>query len=304
MTARRFALGTFSNGDGAPFAGLVLDQRVLDLSGRLGSAVSLRALLDDWERSMASLQAIADADGGEPLDHALDALRPLPPVTPPGQIFQAAANYRRHVLELMDGAERRADSSDGLSERDRLRAREQFLARTRTGAPFVFLGSAHAMVGALDDVVLPVSSAQHDWELELTAVIGRPLRLASAEQALAAVAGYTICNDITTRDALIRPDARALGLDWLAGKNSPTFLPTGPLLVPAAHVGDPSLLQITLRVNGELMQDASTSEMLFDVPRLIAYISKTAELRPGRPGAHRLTGGQRCEPRRVPRAGG
>jgi len=279
--ARRFALGTFSSAGATPFAGLVLDDRVADLAARLGSGVSVRSLVDDWERSVTRLQTIADSDDGAPLDHAFEDLRPLPPLTPPGQIFQAAANYSRHVLELMEGAQRRADSSDGLTEQDRLRAREEFLERSRSGAPFVFLGSAHAMVGAHDDVVLPVSSAQHDWELELTAVIGRRLRRASPQEAAAAVAGYTICNDITTRDALIRPDARALGLDWLAGKNSPTFLPTGPLLVPAVHVGDPGRLRITLRVNGELMQDESTSDMLFDVPRLIAYVSETAELHPG-----------------------
>jgi 2-keto-4-pentenoate hydratase/2-oxohepta-3-ene-1,7-dioic acid hydratase in catechol pathway len=90
-----------------------------------------------------------------------------------------------------------------------------------------------------------------------------------------------ICNDVTSRDALHRSDARGLGLDWLAGKNSPTFLPAGPWFVPAVHIRDPMDLAITLKVNERVMQDASTADMIFDVSRLIAYISTIAELRPG-----------------------
>jgi len=145
----------------------------------------------------------------------------------------------------------------------------------------VFLGSAHPMIGARDDVILPADCAMPDWELELAAYIGRPTRRVAPERALEHVAGYTICNDLTSRDALIRPDARGLGLDWLAGKNSPTFLPTGPLFVPALHAGDPADLQIVLKVNGKTMQDESTSDMVFDIPALISFISHVTELRPG-----------------------
>jgi 2-keto-4-pentenoate hydratase/2-oxohepta-3-ene-1,7-dioic acid hydratase in catechol pathway len=181
----------------------------------------------------------------------------------------------------MAGAERRGDSTDGLTAADRDRARAELDERARSGRPFVFMESANAIVGARDDVVLPHDSAQHDWELELAAIVGRPARRVSREKALDVIAGYTICNDVTTRDALIRTDARGLGLDWLAGKCAPTFLPTGPLLVPAAHAGDPMALQITLKVNGRTMQDESTADMLFDVAALVAHISEVAELRPG-----------------------
>jgi 2-keto-4-pentenoate hydratase/2-oxohepta-3-ene-1,7-dioic acid hydratase in catechol pathway len=90
-----------------------------------------------------------------------------------------------------------------------------------------------------------------------------------------------MCNDVTSRDALQRPDARGLGLDWLAGKNAPTFLPTGPLFVPAVHAGDPMDLRITLTVNGKTMQDESTADMVFGVAALIEFIADVAELRPG-----------------------
>ena len=278
---KRFALGTFAARDGRSFAGLVLGDLVADLEPLWGPGASVRALLEDWDGSLPRLQALADGLGPDEAEHAVADLRPLPPVQPPGQVFCAGANYRRHVLELFAGAERRGDSSDGLTVAERDRAREELDARARTGRPFVFMESANAMVGAYDDVVLPAGSEQHDWELELTAVIGRPARHVPRERALDVVAGYTIANDLTTRDALIRPDARGLGLDWLAGKCAPTFLPTGPFIVPAVHAGDPQDLQIVLRLNGRTMQDESTADMLFDVAALIAHVSEVAELRPG-----------------------
>ena len=72
-----------------------------------------------------------------------------------------------------------------------------------------------------------------------------------------------------------------MGLDWLAGKNSPTFLPTGPLFVPAAHAGDPANLRIVLKVNGRTMQDESTADMVFDVAALVSFVSNVTEMRPG-----------------------
>jgi 2,4-didehydro-3-deoxy-L-rhamnonate hydrolase len=274
-----FALATVA-ADGGPLTLIVRRTRGAPLARHLGADRTIRELVDDWDAAFPAVQALADRL--EPAAYELDLaqLRPLPPLRP-GQIFQAGANYRQHVLDLMAGAEARADSSDGLTAAARDAARAELEDRLRNGEPFVFLGSVHAMVGARDEVVLPADCQQPDWELELAAVIGRDARRVPREHALDCVAGYTICNDLTSRDALIRPDARGLGLDWLAGKNSPTFLPTGPLFVPAAHAGDPGNLQITLKVNGRTMQDESTADMVFDVAALVSYISNVAELRAG-----------------------
>lgn len=281
MTPTPFALGTFVAGNRTPFTGLVREDRAAPLARQLPEEPSVRELVMSWESSYPALQSLADRLPASEFEYAVEELRPLPPLTPPGVIFQAGANYRQHVLDLFSGAEARADSSDGLAPAQRDRARAELEERLKSGQPFVFLGSPHAMIGARDDVILPSDRLQPDWELELAAVIGRYARRVDQEHALEHVAGYTICNDVTARDALIRPDARDLGLDWLAGKNSPTFLPTGPLFVPAAHVGDPSALQITLKVNDATMQDQSTAEMVFDVPALIVFISNIAELHPG-----------------------
>jgi 2-keto-4-pentenoate hydratase/2-oxohepta-3-ene-1,7-dioic acid hydratase in catechol pathway len=95
------------------------------------------------------------------------------------------------------------------------------------------------------------------------------------------VAGYTICNDITTRDLVYRPDLAKIGTDWVRAKNSPTFLPTGPYLVPAAFIDDPHELLITLRHNGVVRQNELAKDMIFDIPRLVSYASTLVSLSPG-----------------------
>jgi 2-keto-4-pentenoate hydratase/2-oxohepta-3-ene-1,7-dioic acid hydratase in catechol pathway len=153
--------------------------------------------------------------------------------------------------------------------------------RARTGAPYVFAGLPSALAGPYDDIALPERGEKHDWELELAAVIGRPARNLTRENALDHVAGYTICNDLTTRDLVYRTDLKAIGSDWFAAKNAPTFLPTGPFVVPARFVKDPADLRITLRHNGIVRQDETTADMLFDLPAILAYITGVTELRPG-----------------------
>src|SRR5690242_15790168 len=95
----RFALGTFAASDSRPFAGLVVGDRVWELGPHLGAAVTLRALVERWDRSFPELQALAERIDGEDGAHAIDDLRPLPPVAPAGQIFCAGANFRQHVLD-------------------------------------------------------------------------------------------------------------------------------------------------------------------------------------------------------------
>jgi 2-keto-4-pentenoate hydratase/2-oxohepta-3-ene-1,7-dioic acid hydratase in catechol pathway len=276
-----FALANFQAPDGRTLTAIVRDDRAAPLAHHLGGERTIRELVDDWDAAFPALQALADRLEPPDYELAIDELRPLPPVLPCGQIFQAGANYRQHVLDLMAAAERRGDSSDGQTAEGRDAARAALEYRLQHGKPFVFLGSAHAMIGARDEIVLPADCAQPDWELELAAVIGRYARRVPKERALDHVAGYTICNDITSRDALNRADASGMGLDWLAGKNSPTFLPTGPLFVPAAHAGDPTDLQIVLKVNDRMMQDESTVDMVFGVPALIEFVSNVSELCPG-----------------------
>ena len=105
--------------------------------------------------------------------------------------------------------------------------------RVAAGEPYMFLGAASAVWAPTTTSCCPPAARQHDWELELAAVIGTAAAK-SREQALEHVAGYTIANDLTTRDLVYRPDLKAIGSDWLRAKNAPTFLPLGPWIVPAA----------------------------------------------------------------------
>jgi 2,4-diketo-3-deoxy-L-fuconate hydrolase len=279
MKGRAFAIGTFSRSDETPFAGIIIDGRVTRLEAHLGAAVSVRGLLEHWSESFRELQALADQLTPEGCEHRLDELRPLIPVQPPGQLFQAGANYKQHLVELLLARQDR--SHDLTTDAERRKAIALLDERARTGAPYVFVSNACSLAGAEDDVVLPAEVRQPDWELELAVVIGQTAKRISREHALDVVAGYTICNDITARDRVFRPDILGIGTDWLAGKGWATFSPVGPYLVPAEHVGNPQNLQIKLRLNGEVMQDSSTADMMFDIARLIEYTSSITELHPG-----------------------
>ena len=106
-------------------------------------------------------------------------------------------------------------------------------------------------------------------------------RRVSANDALDYVAGYTIANDITARDLVRREDVGSLGADWLAAKSSPCFLPVGPYLTPRRFVEDPQKLQVTLRLNADVMQDESTADMIYSLASIIEHISRHVQLWPG-----------------------
>jgi 2-keto-4-pentenoate hydratase/2-oxohepta-3-ene-1,7-dioic acid hydratase in catechol pathway len=217
-----FAVGTAAGGE-REFAGLVVGGLVREVASDTAS------LLRDWDAALSHLGELAEVAGRSAswAWHLLAGLRVLPPVWP-GQVLQSGANYRQHVIDL--------HVSEGG---DRAEAEAIMDARAATGEPYIFAGLPSAICGPADDVILPVEGTKHDWELEIAVVIGRPVRRVSREDAMRYVAGYAICNDITTRDLVYRPDLERIGTDWTRAKNRPTFLPTGPYLVPAAFAGDP-----------------------------------------------------------------
>jgi 2-keto-4-pentenoate hydratase/2-oxohepta-3-ene-1,7-dioic acid hydratase in catechol pathway len=282
-----YALGVFrrlaaGHEPGDRFTGLVRGDRVRDVSA-LGTVSDLLA---DWESAQRRLGDLANDDNGDTNDWIdLAALDVRCPVNP-GQILQCGANYRQHVVDIVL-AERLADesitghNSDTPAGEVRKWAEAMMDDRARTGSPYVFAGLPSALTGPYDEIVLPERGTNHDWELELAAVMGKPARNLTRENALDHVAGYTICDDITTRSLVYRRDLKAIGTDWFAAKNSPTFLPTGPFLVPAAFAGDPSKMRITLKHNGITRQDETTADMLFDLPSILEYITSVTELKPG-----------------------
>ncbi len=273
-----FALGTFADGDGAPFPGLVAAELVLDLRGipELGNPATTRDLLERWEEALVVLHRLAD-DGTQDW-RPLDGLRTLPPVEP-RQVLQSGANYRQHVIDL--ALAHRALDDPRTPEEARVQVAAMMDRRAAEDQPYMFIGLPSSITGPYDDVLLPAWCEKPDWELELTAVIGRPAYRVSPEEALAHVAAYTIANDLTARELIFRKDMPEIGTDWLRSKNAPGFTPLGPYLVPADFVADPSELQVVLKLNGETMQDESTKDMIFDVARMVSYASQTTTLLPG-----------------------
>jgi 2,4-didehydro-3-deoxy-L-rhamnonate hydrolase len=285
-----FALGTFSQEGQGRFAALSMAQRVFplrsvhDIASGLGAqwgpGVSVFELLQDWDRNLAVLVALS-AELADTGSGALDmgSLRVHPPVDLPRQVFCTGANYRKHVVDLTLDMK---VGPEGLTG-DALRkwAENMMDERAATGEPYVFTKPVSAVTGARDPIELPPTTQEPDWELELGVVMGRAARNVSRANAMDYVAGYSIVNDVSARDLIPRTDYKMLGTDWLRSKGAPTFLPFGPLLVPACHVARPQDLKLTLKLNGDVMQDESTADMIFGIARQIEYISQHVQLWPG-----------------------
>lgn len=199
------------------------------------------------------------------------------PVTP-RQVLQTGANYRAHVIQLVVAGLTMDETR--TPEEAHAFAAEMMDKRAAEGEPYFFLGLPTVVVGDDVPLSLPAYSEVHDWELELAVVIGREAFRVSRDEALDHVAGYTIVNDITTRDLVFRKDMKEIGTDWYRSKNAPGFLPTGPFLAPPSAI-DPFDARVRLELNGQVMQDASTSDLLFDIPALLSAASQTTALLPG-----------------------
>lgn len=267
-----FALARVRGGDSVSL-GLVAGERIRVLGDDELGAAGLNAFLaaPDWDR-LAALASSGDGEWMPLADVTLTA-----PVEP-RQVLQAGANYREHVIELV--AAGLTQNTDRTPDEARAFAAKMMDDRAANGEPYFFIGLPACVVGDDVPLVLPAYSEVHDWELELAVVIGREAFRVSREDALDHVAGYTIVNDITTRDLVFRADMKEIGTDWYRSKNAPGFLPTGPFLVPAPFV-DGGNLAVRLDLNGELKQDGSTSDLLFGIAALIAGASETMPLLPG-----------------------
>ena len=142
--------------------------------------------------------------------------------------------------------------------------------------PIIFSKATSALSGPFDPVVIPKNSVKADWEVELGVVIGKRAEHVSVEDALSYVAGYCTINDMSEREFQIE-----MGGQWIKGKSAPTFGPTGPYLVTPDEVPNPQELALKLSVNGEVQQDSSTSDMIFNVAEIISYMSRFIALVPG-----------------------
>lgn len=276
---KAFHIGYFETSEGC-FVGTVRDNRVWRADTLLsdGGVLTPLTLLENW----AVLEpALANAMEKVSDDQSMDlaSLKVKAPIVP-RQIFCSGANYRKHVIELTLKQSDPAHAHLSAEERAE-RVAKMMDERAITGTPFAFVKLPSAVTGPYDHIILPRGAKEVDWELELAVVIGKGGRHIAANDAFSHVAGYTIANDITARDRVYRPDLKAIGTDWLASKCSATFLPLGPWITSSRFVQKPDDLQLTLRVNGEVMQNDNTGDMIFSIARQIEYVSSYVTLLPG-----------------------
>jgi 2-keto-4-pentenoate hydratase/2-oxohepta-3-ene-1,7-dioic acid hydratase in catechol pathway len=142
--------------------------------------------------------------------------------------------------------------------------------------PVVFFKATSAIVGPNDPLILPRTSEKTDWEVELAVVIGRKANYVRREDALSHVAGYVLHNDYSERAFQLER-----GGQWVKGKSCDTFAPLGPFLATQDEISDVHALPMWLTVNGEIRQQSSTSNLIFDVPTIVSYLSQFMSLLPG-----------------------
>ncbi len=142
--------------------------------------------------------------------------------------------------------------------------------------PVLFFKATSAIVGPNDDVIIPKGSEKTDWEVELAVVIGKKASYVSKEDAMDHVAGYVLHNDYSEREFQIEREGQ-----WVKGKSSDTFAPLGPFIATKDEIKDPNNLHLWLKLNGETVQDSSTSDFIFNVQEVVSYISQFMTLLPG-----------------------
>jgi 2-keto-4-pentenoate hydratase/2-oxohepta-3-ene-1,7-dioic acid hydratase in catechol pathway len=294
-----FKVGTFVL-QGRTFVGIVIDEsRVIDF-GAASAAVpaaaaiaapsdmkdliarydgGLRARIAEIIRAAGDLSAASRPA----YVHDLSALEILPPVVYPTTLMNTAVNYREHDIEMArvrqgapgqtaptaGGALPGTESAPGIWER---------AADDPRWNPFMFLKATASITAAGQPVRLPPGRTQIEWECELGVVIGRTASHVPAQQADTYIFGYTLENDVSDRGG--RGDTR-YGSDWLVTKSHDTFAPLGPFITPKEFVRAPGNLSMSFSLNGQVLQQGSTSQMIHTIGEQVAYASNILTLRPG-----------------------
>lgn len=240
-----------------PTTGIVMDDdRVLPLEVALPDGPQdVRGLVENWDSVRGAFQ-LDRADRAIDLPEAA-LIAPIP--VPPRNIFCVGRNYAEHAAEFArSGFDATQASASSIPE-----------------APVVFSKPYTSITGARAEIEPHAGlTSGLDYEAELGVVIGRGGRNIGRDQAMEHVWGYTIINDVTARDL------QKLHKQWLIGKSLDTFCPMGPYVVTADEIG-PGPLQVQCSVNGELRQDASTADLIFDIPTIIETLSAGITLVPG-----------------------
>ncbi|WP_409341391.1 fumarylacetoacetate hydrolase family protein [Paenibacillus sp. MBLB4367] len=238
--------------------GVKIEQGIVDIAaavaagfGPQGAPTDVMDVIGGGQSALAALQATVDqAVASDKQELLLDesTITYGPSVTKPNKIICVGLNYRKHA--------------------------EETKAAIPT-SPILFNKFNNTLTGHGQDIPLPRTSNEVDYEVELTIVMGKKAKYVSREDALSHVFGYSTVNDVSARDLQLRTQ------QWLLGKSCDRFSPLGPYLVSADEVGNPNDLQLTTIVNGEERQNSNTSDMIFHCDEIVSYISQHMTLEPG-----------------------
>jgi 2-keto-4-pentenoate hydratase/2-oxohepta-3-ene-1,7-dioic acid hydratase in catechol pathway len=254
-----FALATIEHA-GQTLACLEIDQRFYPLESavpQLGLPSTLMAVFEDWDHHHPSLvryAALCQPDGGL----AREQVQVLAPLLFPGKVLCAGANYYDHLAEM------------GVTD----------LTKAAQRLFFFFKPARSAVVGHEATVNVPLGCQMFDWEVELALVIGKESRRLTLDNAMDAVAAYSVAIDLSARDFNQAPQT-FYKLDWVAGKGQDMCCPLGPRLIPASQIANAGDLALQLSVNGESKQNARTSGMVFDIKEQLVTLSNIMTLYPG-----------------------
>jgi 2-keto-4-pentenoate hydratase/2-oxohepta-3-ene-1,7-dioic acid hydratase in catechol pathway len=240
--AGRMKLASYQRG-GEQSYGIVTDEGLIDLPRRIDRGPDLKAALD----LAGGVEAFRPFEN-DPPDFAKHEVAYLPTIPRPDKILCIGLNYRDHAEETGSDIPK---------------------------YPTIFVRFANSQIGHLNPMVRPAASTKFDYEGELAVIIGRSARHVARKHALEYIAGYTCFNDGTIRDWQGHTG------QFTAGKNFFQSGAMGPWMTTADEVGDPSNLALTTRLNGEVMQQGSTADLLFDIGALVEYITTFTQLRPG-----------------------
>jgi 2-keto-4-pentenoate hydratase/2-oxohepta-3-ene-1,7-dioic acid hydratase in catechol pathway len=250
---------TFKN-DGIISFGALTDKGIIDLSSGFKDIIEIIA---DYP---ANIEKAKNLISSSTLFLNPKAVQFLAPISKPGKILALAGNYAKHIIE--------AGMKLGLTASPR-----------QNTVPRPFIKPATVINHPNAIIPWPVYSREIDYELEIAIVIGKTAKCVSPEDAKKYIAGYTIANDVSARSVTFK-EAREKRpwdefYDWLNGKWADGFLPLGPCILTADEIANPMNLKMTLKVNGEIRQDANTSDMIYNVYDIVSFLSHMMTLEPG-----------------------
>lgn len=171
------------------------------------------------------------------------------PIARPSKIICIGLNYRKHAEEA------------GMAVPE---------------VPIIFMKATSSLCGPFDPIFIPKNSVQTDWEVELAVVIGKRAKYIKPEDAYEYIGGYCLHNDVSERDFQLRH-----GGQWVKGKSADHFAPLGPVLATKSEIPDPHQLRLWLKLNGKILQDSNTSDLIFDIPTIVSHLSHYMTLLPG-----------------------